>query len=410
MDGGSVCLRWDDHQCALAVTFPALLQKQALIDCTLAAEGQFLPAHKIVLSACSPYFEALVSRNYDKHPIFLLKDVKFDDLRAIVDYMYRGEANIAQNNLSSFLQTAEFLEIKGLSECKNFMESENALTKNLMPTVNKTTHLGVENKILVKSVPLVSSTPLAQKRRRTQSLFIDSGSPINTEFQQSQTIKQSESNREKKSVPANIALKLASNTVKPLSSRNVQAKVLPTIQDKINNTKKPKNMLSPTSQRHSPRIQKKKCDTQPRTQRLGENSAEKISTVQSLKPAKSLKRSASSNLFEIKIEPEPVLYNSTAGIINQSKVLEMARETDTILEPKVVARDDGQIRFVCPQCGSQFSTKSAARIHMRHGHKAQNAGAQCSRASNVNKPQTNVTSHLRTYQRKCDPEEINFRC
>lgn len=50
------CLRWNNHQSTLISVFDTLLEKGTLVDCTLAAEGQFLKAHKVVLSACSPYF------------------------------------------------------------------------------------------------------------------------------------------------------------------------------------------------------------------------------------------------------------------------------------------------------------------------------------------------------------------
>jgi len=87
-----------------------------MVDCTLAAEGQSLQAHKVVLSACSPYLEDLLSKHYDKHPILLLKDVKFEELKAMMDYMYRGEVNVAQDKLNTFLKAANSLQIKGLSD------------------------------------------------------------------------------------------------------------------------------------------------------------------------------------------------------------------------------------------------------------------------------------------------------
>lgn len=55
------CLRWNNHQSTLVAVFDGLLEKGVLVDCTLAAEGQQLTAHKVVLAACSPFLE--VSRN-----------------------------------------------------------------------------------------------------------------------------------------------------------------------------------------------------------------------------------------------------------------------------------------------------------------------------------------------------------
>ncbi|XP_055837248.1 longitudinals lacking protein, isoforms H/M/V isoform X5 [Episyrphus balteatus] len=115
-DDQQFCLRWNNHQSTLISVFDTLLENETLVDCTLAAEGKFLKAHKVVLSACSPYFATLLSEQYDKHPIFILKDVKYQELRAMMDYMYRGEVNISQDQLAALLKAAESLQIKGLSD------------------------------------------------------------------------------------------------------------------------------------------------------------------------------------------------------------------------------------------------------------------------------------------------------
>nr|XP_023019745.1 longitudinals lacking protein, isoforms H/M/V isoform X11 [Leptinotarsa decemlineata] len=115
-DDQQFCLRWNNHQSTLVAVFETLLANGILVDCTLAAEGKHLNAHKVVLSACSPYFEALLSKHFDKHPILILKDVKFQELEAMMDYMYKGEVNISQDQLGALLKAAESLQIKGLSD------------------------------------------------------------------------------------------------------------------------------------------------------------------------------------------------------------------------------------------------------------------------------------------------------
>lgn len=110
------CLRWNNHQSTLISVFETLLESGSLIDCTLCAEGQLLKAHKVVLSACSPIFETMLCMQEDKHPIIFLKDVRFIELKAMLDYMYKGEVNILQDQLDSFLKTAAALQIKGLTD------------------------------------------------------------------------------------------------------------------------------------------------------------------------------------------------------------------------------------------------------------------------------------------------------
>lgn len=99
-------LKWVDHQPTIMSAFRTLLENGAFADCTLSAEGISVRAHKIVLSACSRYFETILAQQFDKHPIFVLKDVKYEELRAIIDYMYKG----------GLLEVAKLLQIKGLTE------------------------------------------------------------------------------------------------------------------------------------------------------------------------------------------------------------------------------------------------------------------------------------------------------
>ncbi|KAJ8956937.1 hypothetical protein NQ318_014356 [Aromia moschata] len=100
----------------LLSVFDQLLHDESFVDVTLAVEGQLLRAHKMVLSACSPYFQALFINHPDKHPIVILKDVPYSDMRSLLDFMYRGEVSVDQDRLTAFLRVAESLRIKGLTE------------------------------------------------------------------------------------------------------------------------------------------------------------------------------------------------------------------------------------------------------------------------------------------------------
>lgn len=123
--------------------FQNMLVHENLVDVTLACEGASIKAHKMILAACSPYFQNLFMANPCKHPIVILKDVKFNDLKAIIDFIYSGEVNIPQDQLNSLLKTAETLKIKGLAD---FGEKQlpNSTT---MRNNNNTNALGVYSSI-----------------------------------------------------------------------------------------------------------------------------------------------------------------------------------------------------------------------------------------------------------------------
>ena len=115
-DDQQFCLRWNDFQTNMVAAFKNLRDEKSFCDVTIATEGQHTKAHKMILCACSPYFKNLLDQNPAKHPIIILKDVPFMHLTAILEFMYAGEVNVAQDQLPAFLKTAEKLKIKGLAE------------------------------------------------------------------------------------------------------------------------------------------------------------------------------------------------------------------------------------------------------------------------------------------------------
>ncbi len=110
------CLRWNNHRNNLLTVLEQLLQTEAFCDVTLACDNTSIKCHKMILSACSSYFQTLFMENTCEHPIVFLKDIKYAEIRAILDYMYKGEVNVAQEELPGLLKVAELLRVKGLVE------------------------------------------------------------------------------------------------------------------------------------------------------------------------------------------------------------------------------------------------------------------------------------------------------
>ena len=111
------CLRWNNHRSNLLAVFDELLRNEAFTDVTLACEGgSSVKCHKMVLAACSSYFQSLFTELPCRHPVVVLKDVKYSEMKAILEYMYRGEVNVAQDQLAALLKVAEALKVKGLVE------------------------------------------------------------------------------------------------------------------------------------------------------------------------------------------------------------------------------------------------------------------------------------------------------
>ncbi|KAH8303557.1 hypothetical protein KR018_003064 [Drosophila ironensis] len=119
------CLRWNNYQSNLTTIFDQLLQNECFVDVTLACDGRSMKAHKMVLSACSPYFQTLLAETPCQHPIVIMRDVNWSDLKAIVEFMYRGEINVSQDQIGPLLRIAEMLKVRGLADVTN-MEAASA--------------------------------------------------------------------------------------------------------------------------------------------------------------------------------------------------------------------------------------------------------------------------------------------
>ncbi|XP_049854387.1 broad-complex core protein isoforms 1/2/3/4/5-like isoform X13 [Schistocerca gregaria] len=111
-------LRWNNYLNHITGAFDTLRNDDELVDVTLSCEGKRIKAHKMLLSVCSTYFRDLFKENPCQHPVIIFRNVKFEDLVALIDFMYHGEVNVMQEQLTSFLTTAELLAVQGLSEDK----------------------------------------------------------------------------------------------------------------------------------------------------------------------------------------------------------------------------------------------------------------------------------------------------
>ena len=124
------CLKWNDFKENIGSAFGSMRGDLDFADTTLACEdGQHMSAHKVILAASSPFFHNLLKRNKQPHQVVYMRGMKFEDLVAIVDFLYNGEANIFQDNLDVFLNIAEELQLKGLT-------GEDTAIKNEEPSID----------------------------------------------------------------------------------------------------------------------------------------------------------------------------------------------------------------------------------------------------------------------------------
>lgn len=55
----ALCLKWTDFHSSIVTALESLKCSEDLVDVTLTCEGQNMKAHRVILSACSPYFRGV---------------------------------------------------------------------------------------------------------------------------------------------------------------------------------------------------------------------------------------------------------------------------------------------------------------------------------------------------------------
>jgi len=123
------CLRWNDFESNISIAFRELREEKDFFDVTLACDDNQIQAHKVILSACSPFFRNVLRRNPHQHPLLYLKGVKYSELMSVLNFMYMGEVNVAQEELNSFLAVAEDLRVKGLTQTNSETSSKSIPSK-----------------------------------------------------------------------------------------------------------------------------------------------------------------------------------------------------------------------------------------------------------------------------------------
>jgi len=116
METEKFCLRWNDFETNISTAFKELRDDKDFFDVTLACDDDQIQAHKVILSACSPFFRTILKKNYHAHPLLYLKGIKYKELLSVINFMYHGEVSVAQEDLNAFLLIAEDLRIKGLTQ------------------------------------------------------------------------------------------------------------------------------------------------------------------------------------------------------------------------------------------------------------------------------------------------------
>ena len=121
-EGGTIYVQdYHDQLCMNAVY--EMWQKKQLCDITIVAEDKDILAHKLILVARIPYFQAMLTKEWmDNGSEIVLKDVNHEALKKIVEFVYTGEIEIYPQTAEAILTTSSYLELPTIVEaCERYI-------------------------------------------------------------------------------------------------------------------------------------------------------------------------------------------------------------------------------------------------------------------------------------------------
>ena len=175
-----LCLEWNNFSATLSSFFQVT---QDFHDVLLLSEDEdAFPAHKLVLSACSPFFHRLLQNNAS-HPntMLYLKGVCSQHLKDVLSFCYTGRVCVSETQVSQFLAVAEDLEIRGmLGRLPDEKEEAVVGSTELNITSSVVNDLGCDNykqnEVLEESLLCGQSLKNADSISQTKEMSDDVGS------------------------------------------------------------------------------------------------------------------------------------------------------------------------------------------------------------------------------------------
>ena len=109
------CLKWNEYQSNWNMSLSDLRKNNDFSDVTLISDDKVkFSAHKILLSSCSSMLKVILKSNPHANSLLFLGGVSSINLGYILDYIYQGEVKLYPEQLESFFESSQKLEIEGL--------------------------------------------------------------------------------------------------------------------------------------------------------------------------------------------------------------------------------------------------------------------------------------------------------
>ena len=110
------CLRLNSFDENVKRAWKEMQMEEDFCDMTLACQDKQIKTHKLIISSYSPVLRTILKSTQNPHPFIHLRSVQYKHLQNLLTFMYQGQVDVAEEDLRSFLEVAEDLNIRGLSE------------------------------------------------------------------------------------------------------------------------------------------------------------------------------------------------------------------------------------------------------------------------------------------------------
>ena len=108
-------INWNDFQAKVSSSFQTIRDEGQFSDVTLVSDDQVsFSLHKLVLSTSSNLFKTLLVNNPHPNPLLYMHGVNSFMMKHIIDFMYKGQVDIVQDQLDQFLIEAQKFQLDGL--------------------------------------------------------------------------------------------------------------------------------------------------------------------------------------------------------------------------------------------------------------------------------------------------------
>ena len=118
-------LKWNDFNTHVRKAFIEFRDENSFCDVTLVSDDNHeFQAHKVVLSTCSDYFKNLLRRRKNNDSTICLERLTCQELKSVINYIYKGEIEIEKHHLKRFVEIAKRFRLAGLQKLEDNFTSD----------------------------------------------------------------------------------------------------------------------------------------------------------------------------------------------------------------------------------------------------------------------------------------------